>query len=59
MSSHSVRTSVGLSSLPFIRRGKVRDLFEVDGDHLLLVATDRISAFDCGSAKSNSAGGRF
>ncbi len=47
MSSHSVRTSVGLSSLPFVRRGKVRDLFEVDGDHLLLVATDRISAFDC------------
>jgi phosphoribosylaminoimidazole-succinocarboxamide synthase len=47
VSSHSVRTSVGLSSLPFVRRGKVRDLFEVDGDHLLLVATDRISAFDC------------
>jgi phosphoribosylaminoimidazole-succinocarboxamide synthase len=46
VSSHSVRTSVGLSSLPFVRRGKVRDLFEVDKDHLLLVATDRISAFD-------------
>jgi len=26
--------------------GKVRDLYQVDGDHLLLVATDRISAFD-------------
>jgi phosphoribosylaminoimidazole-succinocarboxamide synthase len=47
VSSQSVRTTVGLSSLPFVRRGKVRDLFEVDGDHLLLVATDRISAFDC------------
>ena len=27
-------------------RGKVRDVYEVDDDHLLLVATDRISAFD-------------
>ena len=26
--------------------GKVRELFEVDNDHLLLVATDRISAYD-------------
>lgn len=26
--------------------GKVRDLYKVDGDHLLFVATDRISAFD-------------
>ena len=26
--------------------GKVRDLYRVDNDHLLLVATDRISAFD-------------
>ncbi|MFZ4984728.1 MAG: phosphoribosylaminoimidazolesuccinocarboxamide synthase [Blastocatellia bacterium] len=33
--------------LRFIRRGKVRDLYAVDSDHLLLVATDRISAFDC------------
>jgi phosphoribosylaminoimidazole-succinocarboxamide synthase len=47
VSTHSVRTSIGLSALPFVRRGKVRDLFEVDQDHLLLVATDRISAFDC------------
>ncbi len=28
------------------RRGKVRDLFEVGGDRLLIVATDRISAYD-------------
>jgi phosphoribosylaminoimidazole-succinocarboxamide synthase len=27
-------------------RGKVRDLYDVDAGHLLLVATDRISAFD-------------
>ncbi|MET0477872.1 MAG: phosphoribosylaminoimidazolesuccinocarboxamide synthase, partial [Actinomycetota bacterium] len=26
--------------------GKVRDLYEVDDGHLLLVASDRISAFD-------------
>lgn len=32
--------------LPLLRRGKVRDVFEVDADHLLLVASDRISAFD-------------
>ena len=28
------------------RRGKVRDVYEVDDDRLLLVATDRVSAFD-------------
>jgi phosphoribosylaminoimidazole-succinocarboxamide synthase len=27
-------------------KGKVRDIYEVDGDHLLMVASDRISAFD-------------
>jgi phosphoribosylaminoimidazole-succinocarboxamide synthase len=31
--------------LPPVRRGKVRDLYEA-GDHLVIVATDRISAFD-------------
>lgn len=31
----------------FLRRGKVRDIYEVDPDHLLVVTTDRISAFDC------------
>ena len=36
------------SSLPLkpFRRGKVRDVYEVDGNRLLLVATDRVSAFD-------------
>jgi len=33
--------------LRLLHRGKVRDVFEVDADRLLLVATDRISAFDC------------
>jgi phosphoribosylaminoimidazole-succinocarboxamide synthase len=32
--------------LPKVGRGKVRDIYAVDGDHLLLLATDRISAFD-------------
>lgn len=36
-----------LSQLPLTRRGKVRDVYSVDDEHLLIVATDRISAFDC------------
>jgi phosphoribosylaminoimidazole-succinocarboxamide synthase len=32
--------------LPLLRRGKVRDVYEVDAERILLVATDRISAFD-------------
>jgi phosphoribosylaminoimidazole-succinocarboxamide synthase len=35
-----------LSSLPFLHRGKVRDLYAVDAQHLLIVQTDRLSAFD-------------
>ena len=36
------------SSLPLktLRRGKVRDVYEVDDERVLLVATDRVSAFD-------------
>lgn len=36
-----------LSDLKLARRGKVRDVYDVDDNHLLIVATDRISAFDC------------
>lgn len=36
-----------LSDLKLERRGKVRDVYAVDDGHLLIVATDRISAFDC------------
>jgi phosphoribosylaminoimidazole-succinocarboxamide synthase len=32
--------------LPLWRRGKVREVYEVDGARLLLVASDRVSAFD-------------
>src|ERR687894_2947718 len=36
-----------LPDLQLVRRGKVRDVYAVDDEHLLIVATDRISAFDC------------
>lgn len=32
--------------LPLLRRGKVREVYEVDAERLLLVASDRVSAFD-------------
>ncbi|HEV7365179.1 MAG TPA: phosphoribosylaminoimidazolesuccinocarboxamide synthase [Gemmatimonadales bacterium] len=32
--------------LPLLRRGKVREVYVVDQEHLLLVASDRVSAFD-------------
>ncbi|NLR76455.1 phosphoribosylaminoimidazolesuccinocarboxamide synthase [Leeia aquatica] len=35
-----------LRSLPKIYSGKVRDLYALEGDRLLMVATDRLSAFD-------------
>ncbi len=39
---------VATTTLPLraLRRGKVRDVYEVDADRLLVVATDRVSAFD-------------
>ena len=37
---------VELPGIPKVRSGKVRELFDL-GDSLLMVATDRISAFDC------------
>jgi phosphoribosylaminoimidazole-succinocarboxamide synthase len=35
-----------LKSLPFLHRGKVRDIYAVGADKLLIVQTDRLSAFD-------------
>ncbi len=40
-------TETSLPDLSLLRRGKVRDVYEIDDKHLLIVATDRISAFDC------------
>ena len=34
-----------ISGLPLFKQGKVRDIYAV-GDHLLMVASDRISCFD-------------
>lgn len=36
-----------VDGLSLLHRGKVRDVYKVDENRLLLVATDRISAFDC------------
>jgi phosphoribosylaminoimidazole-succinocarboxamide synthase len=35
-----------LKSLPLVNRGKVRDIYAVGADHLLIVTSDRLSAFD-------------
>ncbi len=35
-----------IKSLPLLNRGKVRDIYDVDKDHMLIVTTDRLSAFD-------------
>jgi phosphoribosylaminoimidazole-succinocarboxamide synthase len=35
-----------LKSLPLVARGKVRDIYAVGDTHLLMVTTDRLSAFD-------------
>lgn len=39
--------SLDLPGIPKLRSGKVREVFDLGDDGLLLVATDRISAFDC------------
>jgi len=35
-----------IPNLQLIHKGKVRDMYEVDDEHLLIVTTDRLSAFD-------------
>ena len=35
-----------INSLPLINTGKVRDIYAVDDDHMLIVTSDRLSAFD-------------
>lgn len=42
----AVASSPELHGLPLVYRGKVRDLYAVDDRHLLMVASDRLSAFD-------------
>lgn len=35
-----------IRSLPLVQKGKVRDIYAIDDAHLLIVTTDRLSAFD-------------
>jgi len=46
MTSVATVLQTTFTDLKLTRRGKVRDVYEVDEDRLLIVATDRISAFD-------------
>ena len=38
--------TTSISSLPLVSRGKVRDVYAIDQDRLLMITSDRISAFD-------------
>ncbi len=38
---------MSLEGLTHVRSGKVRDIYDVDEQHVLLVASDRVSTFDC------------
>ena len=46
MMHSSALFETNIKSLPFLHRGKVRDIYAVDDDKLLIVQTDRLSAFD-------------
>jgi phosphoribosylaminoimidazole-succinocarboxamide synthase len=47
MNNQSVVLTTQLQNFPDMKRGKVRDIYAVGRDQFLIVATDRISAFDC------------
>ena len=44
--AHTQLTETSITSLPLLHKGKVRDIYEIDNKHLLIVTTDRLSAFD-------------
>lgn len=44
---HMVVIQTQINKLKLLKRGKVRDVYEIDENKLLIVATDRISTFDC------------
>ena len=46
MSDEAALFETALQSLPLLHRGKVRDIYGVDDDKLLIIQTDRLSAFD-------------
>ncbi len=47
MSAVKTVSETNAIGLPLVHRGKVRDVYQINEQQLLLVATDRISAFDC------------
>lgn len=47
MTGASTVSETSFTDLLLVHRGKVRDVYAIGDDRLLLVATDRISAFDC------------
>lgn len=47
MAVHATVSNTSITGLQLIHKGKVRDVFEISPTELLLVATDRLSAFDC------------
>ncbi|SCY39169.1 phosphoribosylaminoimidazole-succinocarboxamide synthase [Nitrosospira sp. Nl5] len=46
MTDQTALFETSIQSLPLLHRGKVRDIYGVDGDKLLIIQTDRLSAFD-------------
>lgn len=47
MSAVKTVSETNASDLSLVQRGKVRDVYQINERELLLIATDRISAFDC------------
>jgi len=46
MNAPTTLYETALTSLPLQGRGKVRDIYNIDDEHMLIVTTDRLSAFD-------------
>jgi len=46
MNTADILYETSIPELPLIGRGKVRDIYSVDDRHLLIVTTDRLSAYD-------------
>ena len=46
MTNHNAVFETNIPSLPLLHRGKVRDIYAVEEDKLLIIQTDRLSAFD-------------
>jgi phosphoribosylaminoimidazole-succinocarboxamide synthase len=44
--SYTTVFDTSITSLPLLHRGKVRDIYDIDDQHMLIITTDRISAFD-------------